>query len=128
MFIILRSNTDVPLYDQIATEIRAKILSGELQPGEALPSIRQLASELLISVITTKRAYQELEASGFIETQPGKGTFVSGVPHASPTDRRLDEVRGQFVEAIRLGLRVGLNSAELLQLFDQILQTEVTNK
>jgi len=128
MFVILRPNTDVPLYDQIATEIRAKILSGELQPGEALPSIRQLASELLISVITTKRAYQELEASGFIETHPGKGTFVSSVPHASPIDRRLEEVRGQLVEAIRLGLRIGLNTTELLELFGQILQTEVNNK
>lgn len=128
MFIILTPNSDAPLYDQIATEIKAKILSGELKPGEPLPSIRQLASELLISVITTKRAYQELETSGFIETRPGKGTFVSNNNHTCPTDRRLDEVRGQLEEAVRLGLRIGLSPMQLQELYRQILQVEVSHK
>jgi len=126
MFIILGSNSDVPLYEQIAIEVKAKILAGELKPGDPLPSIRQLASELLISVITTKRAYQELESGGFIETRPGKGTFVSDTVHASPIDRRVQEVKGQLQEAIRIALRIGLSPTELSDLFKQIICEEVS--
>lgn len=126
MFIILGPNSDVPLYEQIATEIKAKILAGELKPGDPLPSIRQLASELLISVITTKRAYQELESGGFIETRPGKGTFVSDTVHTSPIDRRVQEVKGQLQEAIRIALRIGLSPTELSDLFKQIICEEVS--
>ena len=72
------SNADArPIYEQLRQQIRKSILSGELKEGEALPSIRALAKDLRISVITTKRAYDELEASGFIFTVPGKGSFVA---------------------------------------------------
>lgn len=125
MFIILSPNSNSPLYEQIVSEIRAKVLSGELKPGDTLPSIRQLASELLISVITTKRAYQELEVAGFIETRPGKGTFVSATTHGSAVDRRFDALRGELSEAIKSGLRIGLTSAEIRELFEQILHEEV---
>lgn len=125
MFIILGPNSNLPLYEQIVTEIKAKVLSGELKPGDPLPSIRQLASDLLISVITTKRAYQELEAGGFIETRPGKGTFVSASIHVSAVDRRFDELRGELHEAVRIGLRIGLSPTEIRELFEQILHEEV---
>ena len=77
---IILSNVDgTPIYEQIVRQIKAKIVGGELKAGEALPSMRLLAKELRISVITTKRAYEELEREGFIITQTGRGSFVAPV-------------------------------------------------
>ncbi|HCW51249.1 MAG TPA: GntR family transcriptional regulator, partial [Clostridiales bacterium] len=70
MLIVLDNSNPAPLYQQIVDQVRAKVLAGEIQPGTQLPSIRQLAADLLTSVITTKRAYQELEAAGLIQTRP----------------------------------------------------------
>ena len=77
MDIIIRNAGDVPIYEQIVRQIKSQILRGELGEGDALPSMRLLAKELRISVITTKRAYEELEREGFITTVPGKGCFVA---------------------------------------------------
>ena len=77
MELIIRNTDSQPIYEQIAAQLRRQILSGALAPGEALPSIRGLAKDLKISVITTKRAYDELEAAGFINTVAGKGCFVA---------------------------------------------------
>ena len=77
MNIIIRNTGDAPIYDQITQQVKGLILRGELREGEALPSLRLLARELRISVITTKRAYEELEREGFITTVPGKGCFVA---------------------------------------------------
>ena len=77
MDIIIRNTGDAPIYDQITQQIKGLILRGDLKEGEALPSMRLLARELRISVITTKRAYEELEREGFITTVPGKGCFVA---------------------------------------------------
>ena len=77
MNIIISNTSEKPIYEQITTQIKAIIMKGELNAGDALPSIRFLAKELRISVITTKRAYEELERDGFIETVPGKGSFVA---------------------------------------------------
>ena len=76
MVIILSNSSDEPIYQQIVTQIKAQIMSGELTAGEALPSMRVLAGQLRISVITTKRAYEELENDGFIENIAGKGCYV----------------------------------------------------
>lgn len=76
MNIILSNSSDEPIYQQIVTQIKAQIMSGALAPGDSLPSMRYLASQLRISLITTKRAYEELERDGFIETFVGKGCFV----------------------------------------------------
>ncbi len=77
MRILISNKGDTPIYEQIVSQIKAAILSGELLPGDALPSMRLLAKELRISVITTKRAYEELEREGFIVSMTGKGSFVS---------------------------------------------------
>ena len=77
MELIIRNSDSQPIYEQICAQIRALILSGQLAPGTALPSIRALAKDLKISVITTKRAYDELEADGFLVTVAGKGSFVA---------------------------------------------------
>ena len=78
MNIIISNASDKPIYEQITSQIKRMIISGELPEGTALPSMRLLAKELRISVITTKRAYTDLEHDGFIETVPGKGSFVAG--------------------------------------------------
>ena len=78
MNIIISNSDPRPIYEQVGEAIRAAIVSGELAAGEALPSIRGLAKDLRISVITTKRAFEDLEREGYIETVPGKGSFVAG--------------------------------------------------
>ena len=77
MELIIRNTTNQPIYEQISSQIKAQIIAGKLAPGEALPSIRALAKDLRVSVITTKRAYDELEADGFLYTVAGKGCFVA---------------------------------------------------
>ena len=106
MDIIIRNTGDAPIYDQITRQIKGLILRGELREGEALPSLRLLAKELRISVITTKRAYEELEREGFITTVPGKGCFVAPrnlelVRESSL--RQAEEHLQQAVEAARSG-------------------------
>jgi len=76
MDIIISNSSNDPIYLQIVNQIKAMIMSGELSPGDALPSMRNLAMQLRVSLITTKRAYEELERDGFIETYTGKGSFV----------------------------------------------------
>ena len=115
MDIIIRNTGDAPIYDQITRQIKGLILRGELREGEALPSLRLLAKELRISVITTKRAYEELEREGFITTVPGKGCFVAPrnlelVREASL--RQAEEHLQQAVEAARSG---GVTLAELTE-------------
>ena len=96
MELIIRNNSGQPIYDQISGQIKAQILSGALSPGDALPSIRGLAKDLKISVITTKRAYEELEREGFLTTVPGKGCFVAA--------RDLELVREETLRRLRRGL------------------------
>lgn len=79
MDIIISNSSGVPLYEQIKEQIKAQIMSGDLKAGEALPSMRVLAKELRISIITTKRAYEDLERDGFIESVTGKGSFVKEI-------------------------------------------------
>ncbi|MBD5522294.1 MAG: GntR family transcriptional regulator [Lachnospiraceae bacterium] len=79
MDIIISNSSGVPLYEQIEEQIKRQIMTGELNEGEALPSMRILAKELKISIITTKRAYEDLERDGFIESVTGKGSFVKGI-------------------------------------------------
>ncbi|WP_042347295.1 GntR family transcriptional regulator [Bacillus massiliigorillae] len=78
MDIIISNSSDKPIYEQISSQIKTMIMNGVLKEGEALPSIRLIAKELRVSVITTKRAYADLERDGFIETVKGKGSFVAG--------------------------------------------------
>ena len=115
MDIIIRNTGDAPIYDQITRQVKGLILRGELREGEALPSLRLLARELRISVITTKRAYEELEREGFITTVPGKGCFVAPrnlelVREASL--RQAEEHLQRAVEAARSG---GVPLAELTE-------------
>ena len=113
MEIIIRNADGRPIYDQIYAQIRQLILSGRLAEGEALPSLRELARELRISVITTKRAYEDLERDGFIHSVPGKGSFVAprnAELAREETLRKLEERLGEILELCESG---GISEAEL---------------
>ncbi len=101
MNIILSNASDEPIYGQIVRQIRQAILSGELTPGQPLPSIRQLAKDLQISVITTKRAYEELEKEGLTDSVVGKGSFVSGANPQFIREQRLRLLEGKLIEAVQ---------------------------
>ena len=106
MEIIIRNTGDIPIYEQITRQVKGLILRGELKEGEALPSMRLLARDLRISVITTKRAYEELEREGFITTVPGKGCFVAPQDPTlarEETLRRVEEHLSRAVEAAKVG-------------------------
>ena len=94
MDIIISNSSSSPIYEQITRQIKDHILQGELKAGDALPSMRVLAKELRISLITTKRAYEELERDGFIETVPGKGCFVSEKNTEFLREEQLRQVEG----------------------------------
>ena len=115
MELVIRNNSGQPIYDQISGQIKAQILSGALSPGDALPSIRGLAKDLKISVITTKRAYEELEREGFLTTVPGKGCFVAPQnPELVREDtlRRAEEHLSHAVDVAKAG---GVTLAELTE-------------
>ena len=105
MDIIISNSGGVPIYDQITRQMKGLILRGELKEGEALPSMRLLAKELRISVITTKRAYEELEREGFITTVPGKGCFVA--------PRNLELVREDALRRAEEHLSAAVNVAKV---------------
>lgn len=117
MELIIRNNSGQPIYDQISGQIKAQILSGALSPGDALPSIRGLAKDLKISVITTKRAYDELEREGFIDTLPGKGCFVAERSAELLREESLRKIEGYMQEIRRLAAACGLTEDELAEIW-----------
>ena len=118
MDIILSNSSGKPIYEQITDQVKAQILSGALAAGDALPSMRLLAKELRISVITTKRAYEELEREGFLDNVPGKGCFVA--PQNSELlreaqRRKVEDLLAQAVDEARKG---AFPPSELHQMLD----------
>ena len=116
MELIIRNTTNQPIYDQIYSQIKAQIIAGKLSPGEALPSIRSLAKDLRISVITTKRAYDELEAQGLINTVAGKGCFVAEPDLALFREQSLHLLEDHLAAAAELARTCGLSESELAEL------------
>lgn len=124
MDIIIRNTGDAPIYEQIVRQVKAQILRGELKEGDALPSMRLLAKDLRISVITTKRAYEELEREGFVSTVPGKGCFVAPQNAELVREdalRRVEEHLAHAVDAARTG---GIARAEVDELLDVLWEGE----
>ena len=124
MEIYISSASDQPIYAQITGQIRAKILSGELKEGEMLPSIRLLAKELRSSVITTKRAYEDLEAAGLIWTQPGRGSFVAAANRALFREEALKRVEEHLQQAIVEARSVGIEPEQLKEMLALLLEGE----
>ena len=116
MDIIISNSSGKPIYEQITTQIKNKIITGELRPGDALPSMRVLAKELRISVITTKRAYADLEQDGFIETAPGKGSFVAQKNNEFIREENYRQIQDLLEQAIDLSKSCGLTLSELTEL------------
>ncbi|GAA0181228.1 GntR family transcriptional regulator [Clostridium sediminicola] len=124
MRILISNSSDKPIYDQIAEQIKNLIIKNELEEGIALPSIRSLAKELQISVITTKRAYEELEKEGFIETVRGKGSFVAAQNKELLRERKLKIIEDQLAAAVRESKLLGLTYEEIADML-KILFEEV---
>ena len=116
MNLFIDNKSGAPIYEQLYTQIKNQILSGELQPEEAMPSIRGLARDLRISVITTKRAYDELEADGFLYTVAGKGCFVAEPDLALFREQSLHLLEDHLAAAAELARTCGLSESELAEL------------
>ena len=115
MQIFIDNRSGAPIYDQIVSQIKTQIVGGALTANDALPSIRSLAKDLCISVITTKRAYEELEREGFLYTVPGKGCFVAAENAALLREENLRRMEAHLEEAARLAAQCGLSGDELLE-------------
>jgi len=113
MFERIDSRSPTPLYAQISTRLRVAIASGELCPGDALPSVRQLASQLRINPATVVQAYRELEAEGLVSTRQGAGTFVLDLPTARKESDRLVEAKRLVRDLIADAGRLGISTADL---------------
>lgn len=124
MDILISNASGQPIYDQITSQIKNLIISGALAPGEALPSIRSLAKDLRISVITTKRAYDELEAEGFLYTVAGKGCFVAEKNVELIREEHLKQIESHLQSAAELAAACNLTSEELLEMFRILLGEE----
>lgn len=124
MQLYIDNRSGAPIYDQIYSQIKDAILSGQVTEGEALPSIRALAKNLRISVITTKRAYDELESEGFIYTLPGKGCFVAERSTELLREENLKKIEGHMQEVRRLASACRLTENELDEMWR--LQREET--
>jgi len=113
------SNPD-PLYKQVTDQLRDAVAAGELKPGATLPSIRDLADELKVSVITVKRSYADLEAEGLIVTRPGLGCFVAQVDRDRLRERKLTEVRAELGRTVASARQFGITSADVARLLSEI--------
>lgn len=123
MEIIISNSSDKPIYEQISTQIKNAILSGELTTGQALPSIRSLASDLHVSVITTKRAYSDLEALGFIETRQGKGSFVADGNVELLREEQLRHIESLLQDALNNAETAGVSLSELHDILDTLAES-----
>ena len=124
MRVVLSTSAGVPLYQQIKDQVGAAILAGELAEGAALPSVRALARDLRISVITTTRAYAELAAEGFIASVPGKGAYVLPLDSALVREQLLRQVEEGLEIALDAARRAGLQRDELIQILDGLVDAE----
>lgn len=118
MEVIIRNSSDQPIYEQIYAQIKSQIIAGRLKEGDALPSIRALAKDLRISVITTKRAYEELEREGFINMIAGKGCFVAQKNTELLREMNLKRIEELMQEINRLSVSCGLSREELWEMFE----------
>ena len=122
MKIILNHSSMIPIYEQLVSQVKAGIVSGELAPGSVLPSVRSLAAELAISALTVKKAYDRLEEEGVIVTVHGKGSFVADNNGTLIAETRQRETEALFAEAIERARTSGMSREEIKALIDIILE------
>lgn len=124
MNIVISNSSDFPIYEQIKEQVKAQILSGELAEDEMLPSLRQLARDLKISVLTTTRAYNELEQEGFITSRQGKGFFVMSSSSGLIREQLIREVELNLNNAIQAAQRASISNDEIIGLLRLLLEVE----
>ncbi len=122
MDILIDNKSGAPIYDQIYSQIKTQIISGALREDELLPSIRNLAKDLRISVITTKRAYDELEREGFIYTVAGKGCFVAAKNVELFREENLKKIEEHMEEIAKLAATCNLSCDEIVRMFQYIME------
>jgi GntR family transcriptional regulator len=125
LYIIISNTSDIPIYQQIVDQIRDAVLRGELVEGELLPSIRTLAKELRISVITTKRAYDELEQEGYVVTVSGKGSYVAERNPDLLHESRLEKVEEKLTEAVRTAKALDISRADVFRILELLYEEDV---
>ncbi len=124
MNIIISNSSEDPIYEQIIKQIKNQIINGDLKEGEALPSIRKLARELSISVITTKRAYEELEKEGFIDTVGGKGSFVARQKKEFLREKKMKLVEEKLAEAVSEAKMLDIKFKDLSEMLSILYREE----
>lgn len=124
MNIIISNSSNKPIYEQITEQIKNKVVSNELKTGELLPSIRTLAKDLRISVITTKNAYDELEKEGFVETVPGKGTYVANKNVELIKEEQLAKIQDLLDTAVQLAKLSKISEQEIKNMLDILFMEE----
>ena len=125
MKIIISNSSPDPIYDQVRNQIKLQIIAGDLKEGEALPSIRRLAKELQISVITTKRAYDELEKEGFIDTVGGKGCFVGMQNKELLKEKRMKTIEEKMNDMVKEAKKLGILQEKLEEMLSILYDEEV---
>lgn len=122
MKIIISNSSQEPIYEQIVKQIKNSIIRGDLVGGDSLPSIRNLAQELQISVITTKRAYEELEKAGFIETVQGRGSYVSSQNKEFLREKRIRIIEERLTEVVEESKALNLSFEEIIEILKLIYE------
>lgn len=124
MVIVIKNNSNEPIYDQIKKQILDAIMSGEIKEGECLPSIRGLAKDLKVSVITTTKAYNDLEMAGYIFAVQGKGYYVSERSNEILYEKLLEQIEAHFDQAILISKKAALKETDLVKILQNLLQQE----
>ena len=124
MEIIISSNSSMPIYEQITSQVKAQVMEGRLQQGDPIPSMRALAKSLHISVITVQRAYEDLQRDGFIETVVGKGSFISANNKDFWQEEQQRLMEEHLSKAVEIGRRCGIGAEKMRELVDLFFEEE----
>ena len=120
MFVVLSPTSPDPMYQQVTDQIKDAIASGELEPNDRLPSVRELSEALEVSAITIKRSYRDLEVEGFIVTRAGLGSYVAPIRRETLRERKLAELRDELRRLIVSGAKFGISAADVVRLARQV--------
>ena len=122
MNIVISNSGEIPIYEQIASQIKSAVIAGEVKPGEPLPSLRFLAKELRVSVISTKRAYEELEREGYITSVPGKGSFAAEINRERLREEQYKRLEEHLNEAVDAARTAGISLGEMKELLETLYE------
>ena len=122
MNIVISNSGEIPIYEQIASQIKSAVIAGEVKPGEPLPSLRFLAKELRVSVISTKRAYEELEREGYITSVPGKRSFAAEINRELLREEQYKRLEEHLNEAVDAARTAGISLGEMKELLETLYE------